>query len=544
MEDVSRAPSWQVRTGKCFAEQILRPSPPRLPVSGAPFSLPTCCRCWKLPPAMPGLALLGLVAVLGVRAGALLCLFRQLSWPGHYVLGGSSPLGSAEDALVPWAALGAGHDDGRGGDQQRVHPDPQAAPGLQPPRHVLGARGRCEARLGVSYGASTDWLSSRNTFPSFFRTVPSDRVQAAARVELLRELHWTWVAAVGSDDEYSRQGLSLFFGLADAKSTCIAHKGRVPLPGAGSPRLGSVQGLLRRRAGGVVFSSACAARTLFSYSIHYRLSPKVWVASEAWLPSNLVMTLPGMDRVGTVLGVPRQGAQMPEFPSYVRTRLALATAPAYCASPDAGQPGLEEHVVEPRCPHPWFGPRGGPQACSAWASSASASSCFPAGPALPAAWPSRRCTTSRSPAAGAHPSCRRLRSLWGQSCRRAGQTSSAAACGALAGTFPPEAATGWQVPPTEALVHCHVHSWVSFGLVHATNATLAFLCFLGTFLVKSQPGGYNGAHGLTFAMLAYFITWVSFVPLFANVHVVSQPAVQMGAILFCVLGILGTFHLP
>ena len=99
-----------------------------------------------------------------------------------------------------------------------------------------------------------------------------------------------------------------------------------------------------------MFSSACTARTLFSYSIRCRLSPKVWVASEAWLPSNLVMTLPGMDRVGTVLGVPRQGAQMPEFPSYVRTRLALATAPAYCASPDAGQPGLEEHVVGPRCP--------------------------------------------------------------------------------------------------------------------------------------------------------------------------------------------------
>lgn len=65
----------------------------------------------------------------------------------------------------------------------------------------------------------------------------------------------------------------------------------------------------------------------------------------------------------------------------------------------------------------------------------------------------------------------------------------------------------------EALVHCHVRSWVSFGLVHATNATLAFLCFLGTFPVKSWPGGYNGARGLTFAMLAYFITWVSFVPL-------------------------------
>lgn len=110
--------------------------------------------------------------------------------------------------------------------------------------------------------------------------------------------------------------------------------------------------------------------------------------------------------------------------------------------------------------------------------------------------------------------------------------------------FPPEVVTDWQVLPTEVLVHCYVRSWVSFGLVHVTNIILASLCFLGTFLVPSQPGRYNSARGLTFAMLSYFITWISFVPLFANTHVAYQPAVQMGANLFCVLGILATVYLP
>lgn len=62
----------------------------------------------------------------------------------------------------------------------------------------------------------------------------------------------------------------------------------------------------------VVFSSA-HAYSLFSYSIHYRLLPKVWVASETWLTSSLVMTLPGMEQVGTVLSFLHQGAEMPEF---------------------------------------------------------------------------------------------------------------------------------------------------------------------------------------------------------------------------------------
>lgn len=110
--------------------------------------------------------------------------------------------------------------------------------------------------------------------------------------------------------------------------------------------------------------------------------------------------------------------------------------------------------------------------------------------------------------------------------------------------FPPEVVTDWRALPTEALVHCHVQSWVSFGLVHAPNVVLASLCFLGTFLTHSHPGRYNGARGLTFTMLAYFITWISFVPLFANVHVAYQPAVQMGTSLLCALGILATFYLP
>lgn len=120
----------------------------------------------------------------------------------------------------------------------------------------------------------------------------------------------------------------------------------------------------------------------------------------------------------------------------------------------------------------------------------------------------------------------------------------AALCAWYLMAFPPEVVTDWQVLPTEVLEHCRMRSWVSLGLVHITNAVLAFLCFLGTFMVQSQPGRYNRARGLTFAMLAYFIIWVSFVPLLANVQVAYQPAVQMGAILFCALGILATFHLP
>nr|BDR27238.1 Taste receptor type 1 member 3 [Neogale vison] len=648
----------------------------------------------------------------------------------------------------------------------------------------------------VSYGASTDRLSNRETFPSFFRTVPSDRAQAEAMVELLVELGWSWVAAAGSDDEYGRQGLSLFSSLANARGICIAHEGLVPLPPAGSLRPGSVQDLLRqvnqsRAQVLVLFSSARAARALLGDSIRRRLSPKVWVASEAWLTSDLVMTLPGLATVGTVLGFLQQGAPMPEFPSYVRSRLALAADPAFCASLDAEQPGLEEHVVGPRCPQcdhitledvsagllhhqtfaayaavygvaqalhntllctasgcpprepvqPWqllenmynmtFHARGlalqfdasgnvnmdydlklwvwqdptpelrtvgvfngrlklwhsqlswhtpgnqppvsqcsrqcregqvrrvkGFHSCcydcvdckagsyqrspddllctqceqDQWSPDRS-TRCFPRRPTF-LAWgepavlvllillglalglvlaalglfiwhwdsplvqasggpwacfglaclglvclsvllfpgrpgpasclaqqpllhiPLTGCLStlflqaaqifvrSELPPSWAEPLRGRLQGPWAWLVVLPPLLAEAALCTWCLVIFPPEVVTDWWVLPTEALVHCRVRSWVSFGLVHTTNAVLAFLCFLGTFLVQSQPGHYNGARGLTFAMLTYFITWISFVPLFANVHVAYQPTVQMGAILLCALGILATFHLP
>ncbi|XP_032969617.1 taste receptor type 1 member 3 isoform X2 [Rhinolophus ferrumequinum] len=646
----------------------------------------------------------------------------------------------------------------------------------------------------VSYGASVDLLSNRETFPSFFRTVPSDRVQVAAVVELLQELQWSWVAALGSDDTYGRQGLHLFSSLAGTRGICIAHEGLVP-PHAPHLHPGTLQGLLSHvsRTGVqvvVLFSSAHAARTLFSYSIHCGLSPKVWVASEAWLTSDLVMTLPGMAQVGTVLGFLQRGTPMPAFASYVQTRLALAADPAFCASLDAEQPGLEEHVLGPRCPqcdHITLENLSAsllhPQTFAAYAAVygvaqalhntllCTASGCpvrepvrpwqllenmynlsFRAhGQALrfdtsgnvdidydlklwvwqdqtpelrtvgtfngrlqllpsqmwwhtprnePVSQCSRRCKKGQvrhvkgfhsccydcvdckagsylrnqddlfctqcdqdkwSPARSLHCFPRRprflawgepavllllvllgltlglvlaalglfvrhrdsplvlasggLRACFGLACLglvclsvllfpgRPGRASclaqqpllhlpltgclstlllqaaeifteselppswvgqlrghlqgpwawlamllamlvEVALCAWYLVAFPPEVVTDWQVLPTEALMHCRVRSWVSFGLVHATNVMLASLCFLGTFLVQTRPGCYNGARGLTFAMLAYFVTWVSFVPLFANVHVAYQPAVQMGASLLCALGILVTFHLP
>jgi len=61
------------------------------------------------------------------------------------------------------------------------------------------------------------------------RTVPDDQVQALAIMHLLQRFNWNWVALVGSDDEYGRQGLQELSSLTENTTICIAYKGRIPV---------------------------------------------------------------------------------------------------------------------------------------------------------------------------------------------------------------------------------------------------------------------------------------------------------------------------
>ncbi len=58
----------------------------------------------------------------------------------------------------------------------------------------------------VSYLATSVALCSREKFPYFYRTVPSDKHQARAIVELLDAFNWTYASIVHSDSDYGLAG--------------------------------------------------------------------------------------------------------------------------------------------------------------------------------------------------------------------------------------------------------------------------------------------------------------------------------------------------
>ena len=60
----------------------------------------------------------------------------------------------------------------------------------------------------ISYSSTSRLLSDRTRFKYFYRTVPSDNLQAQAVSDLLHELKWHFIVILASDNEYGRSGIT------------------------------------------------------------------------------------------------------------------------------------------------------------------------------------------------------------------------------------------------------------------------------------------------------------------------------------------------
>ncbi|KAG9427873.1 metabotropic glutamate receptor 2 isoform X1 [Apis mellifera carnica] len=79
----------------------------------------------------------------------------------------------------------------------------------------------------ISYMATSPFLSSKEKFPRFFRTVPSDVNQARAMLEILRQFQWSYVSVVYTDSEYGDHGYEMLVSLAANYSICFSKQQRI-----------------------------------------------------------------------------------------------------------------------------------------------------------------------------------------------------------------------------------------------------------------------------------------------------------------------------
>ncbi|OXB59674.1 hypothetical protein ASZ78_005002 [Callipepla squamata] len=164
----------------------------------------------------------------------------------------------------------------------------------------------------ISYEASLETLSLKRFYPSFLRTIPSDGQQVKAIAAVLQRFGWTWVAVVGSDNTYGRDGLSALSELLATSDVCVAYRGIIPAAkGASSPELHKlIQILVEVRVNvTVVFSNRRSAQVFFEAAVQENITGMVWVGSEDWSLAQSVWQVPGIRNTGSVIGISVEQAE-------------------------------------------------------------------------------------------------------------------------------------------------------------------------------------------------------------------------------------------
>ncbi|XP_022076505.2 taste receptor type 1 member 1 [Acanthochromis polyacanthus] len=173
----------------------------------------------------------------------------------------------------------------------------------------------------ISYEASNEQLSNKFTYPSFFRTIPSDKNQVAAIIQILVRFNWTWIAVLGSDNAYGLQGMEGLVKQAPDHGICIAYQGIIPAYRADTVQVmrNVVDQVLKTQVGViVVFSSRTKLNKFIPFVMERNITNKVWIGTEDWSVSSLISGIPGVHTIGTVIGVAVKYVAFSSFKEFER----------------------------------------------------------------------------------------------------------------------------------------------------------------------------------------------------------------------------------
>ncbi|XP_052547911.1 taste receptor type 1 member 1 isoform X1 [Tympanuchus pallidicinctus] len=191
----------------------------------------------------------------------------------------------------------------------------------------------------ISYEASLETLSLKRFYPSFLRTIPSDGQQVKAIALLLQHFGWTWVALVGSDNSYGRDGLNALYELLATSDVCVAYRGIIPATkDASSPEIHKlIQILVDIRVNvTVVFSNRRNAQPFFEAVVQKNITGMVWVGSEDWSLAQTIWQVPSIRNIGSVIGISVEQAE----PTMLKRLESWENAKERGVSGSAGSTGL------------------------------------------------------------------------------------------------------------------------------------------------------------------------------------------------------------
>ncbi|KAL9964462.1 hypothetical protein ACROYT_G028108 [Oculina patagonica] len=151
---------------------------------------------------------------------------------------------------------------------------------------------------GISASATSPELSS-NTYKNLYRTAPSDNFRAKALADILEHFNWSYVAAVGKDDSFGRNGLWSLVKEAAIRnnSFCVAMTEFIP----NEDYVLSIRNIVTRLRPQrnirviILWLHGSSLKDFFREVNRQNLTGRVWVLSDtnAFLLTNIFSILEG-----------------------------------------------------------------------------------------------------------------------------------------------------------------------------------------------------------------------------------------------------------
>ncbi|XP_013392097.2 metabotropic glutamate receptor 3 [Lingula anatina] len=169
----------------------------------------------------------------------------------------------------------------------------------------------------ISYASTSAALSDKVRFDFFARTVPPDKLQAKALVDIVTLFNWTYISAVGSDGDYGQSGIDSFLAEARTRNICIATTEKIPASATDKIFDDKLDNLLEKTEAKAVilFLRGEDARGLLSAATRKNVTRLVWIASDGWGTQVSPVQNNGISAQGA-LTIELQSNLIPEFDEY------------------------------------------------------------------------------------------------------------------------------------------------------------------------------------------------------------------------------------
>uniref|UniRef100_A0A8C9Z522 G-protein coupled receptor family C group 6 member A n=1 Tax=Sander lucioperca TaxID=283035 RepID=A0A8C9Z522_SANLU len=174
----------------------------------------------------------------------------------------------------------------------------------------------------LSSTSSAAKLSDKLRFPSFMRTIPSDKHQTKAVAKMMKHYDWNWVGVVYGDDEYGKAAFQSFLTDAEANNVCLAYQEVLPhyLDNLQTmQRIEQVAAQIRSSNAQVVLLilKSDLVEGLFKEMIRTNTS-RIWIASDAWSRSISIARMDSINKVGDILGFTFLSGKSDSFEKYLK----------------------------------------------------------------------------------------------------------------------------------------------------------------------------------------------------------------------------------